>query len=53
MSQEHSARLSPNLSRRLISIFLISTLAVYAAGLTVTLKLRSDAVWDSRAAYAA
>lgn len=53
MSQEHSARLSPNLSRRLISIFLISTLAVYAAGLTVTLKLRSNAVRDSQAAYSA
>ena len=53
MSQEHSARLSPNLSRRLISIFLLSTLAVYAAGLTVTLKLRSNDVRDSRAAYAA
>ena len=47
MSQEHSAPFSSNLSHRLIIIFLILTLAVYAAGLTVTLKLRSNAVQDS------
>ena len=49
MSQEHSAPFSSNLSHRLIIIFLILTLAVYAAGLTVTLKLRSNAVQDSQA----
>ena len=53
MSQEHSAPFSSNLSHRLIIIFLILTLAVYAAGLTVTLKLRSNAVQDSQAAYLA
>lgn len=53
MPQNHTSHLSPNLSRRLISIFLISALAIYAAGLTVTLKLRSNAVQDSQAAYSA
>ena len=53
MSQEHSTPFSSNLSHRLIIIFLILTLAVYAAGLTVTLKLRSNAVQDSQAAYLA
>ena len=53
MSQEYSAPFSSNLSHRLIIIFLILTLAVYAAGLTVTLKLRSNAVQDSQAAYLA
>ena len=53
MPQDHSNHLSSNLSRRLISIFLISALAIYAAGITVTLRLRSNAMQESQAAYAA
>lgn len=37
MPQDRTPQLSFNLSRRLISIFLVSVLAVYTAGITVTL----------------
>ena len=40
MPQDRTPQLSFNLSRRLISIFLVSVLAVYTAGITVTLRLR-------------
>lgn len=36
MPQDRTPQLSFNLSRRLISIFLVSVLAVYTAGITVT-----------------
>ena len=37
MPQDRTPQLSFNLSRRLISIFLVSVLAVYTAGITVLL----------------
>lgn len=52
MLQDHSDHLSSNLSRRLISFFLISVLAIYTVGITVTLRLRSNAMRDSQAVYA-
>ena len=53
MSQDRNPQISFSLSRRLISIFLISVLAVYAAGITVTLRLRHTAMQDWQAAYIA
>ena len=44
MPQDCTPQLSFNLSRRLISIFLVSVLAVYTAGITVTLRLRRNAM---------
>lgn len=44
MPQDRTPQLSFNLSRRLISIFLVSVLAVYTAGITVTLRLRRSAM---------
>ena len=46
MPQDRTPQLSFNLSRRLISIFLVSVLAVYTAGITVTLRLRRSAMQD-------
>ena len=51
MPQDRTPQLSFNLSRRLISIFLVSVLAVYTAGITVTLRLRRSAMQDWQAAY--
>lgn len=53
MPQDRTPQLSFNLSRRLISIFLVSVLAVYTAGITVTLRLRRSAMQDWQAAYTA
>ena len=50
MPQDRTPQLSFNLSRRLISIFLVSVLAVYTAGITVTLRLRRSAMQDWQAA---
>ena len=53
MESYSAGKLSFNLSRRLISIFLVSVLAVYTAGITVTLRLRRSAMQDWQAAYTA
>lgn len=53
MPQDRTPQLSFNLSRRLISIFLVSVLAVYTAGITVTLRLRRSAMQDWQTAYTA
>lgn len=53
MPQDRTPQLSFNLSRRLISIFLVSVLAVYTAGITVTLRLRRSTMQDWQAAYTA
>lgn len=42
-----------NLSRRLISIFLVSVLAIYLSGVAVTLRLRRRAITDLEADYTA
>lgn len=51
MSHNDTTHISFDLSRRLICFFLVSVLAIYAAGLTVTLRLRKNAEQDWQTAY--